>query len=296
MSKESKPIDTNVYYCFKQDNVSEIKQKCDSKKDLIHDLMYHIADVATVCYKKKSININIINNLINKGHTSVLEHGTVYLKTNWWNVITNIRFILNPYSKVHNWTYITTNYRVIVENKLENVMFKFITIPRKGKHELRYTFYIETSRAISEEIIRHRSISPTKESTRFVEYGTKDCPFEFSIPANFELDKNDNMHIIKSFDVNNLNIDIKFNKYDYISYLKNNALLSAMYYRLSRLNNVSRDNSRKLLPLSLRCSTFHTAFISDWKKFINLRYYKVTGRPDYDITKIAETIKNLLKL
>ena len=41
---------------------TEIKQKCDSKKDLIYDLMYHIADVATVCYKRKSININIINN------------------------------------------------------------------------------------------------------------------------------------------------------------------------------------------------------------------------------------------
>lgn len=95
------------------------------------DLFKHIELCGRVCYKSEDKITDdsaerFVNGLIKLGHTSVLEHGTVYLDfTNDWQRGIK-KYANNPYSKVYKSTlengwdtphsYVTTNYRVLIEN------------------------------------------------------------------------------------------------------------------------------------------------------------------------------------
>ena len=66
-------------------------------------------------------HISFVNMLKGVNHGSVLEHGTVYLKIKWYSFITLLFFFFNKYSKVKHWNNITTNYRVLIDNKKEKM-------------------------------------------------------------------------------------------------------------------------------------------------------------------------------
>lgn len=89
--------------------------------------MYDMIEAAgRTCYKSEgniTLDVNgysttsesFVNKLIEKEHYAMLEHGTVYLKMNGFGS----HYDNNPYSKINfqdEVMYITTNYRVIVEN------------------------------------------------------------------------------------------------------------------------------------------------------------------------------------
>ena len=89
--------------------------------------MYDMIESAgRTCYKSEgniTLDVNgysttsesFVNKLIEKEHYAMLEHGTVYLKMNGLRS----HYDNNPYSKINfqdGVMYITTNYRVIVEN------------------------------------------------------------------------------------------------------------------------------------------------------------------------------------
>ena len=121
-------------------------------------------------------------------HGAVLEFGTVYLKIplqdpvkfdgeeyNWDCVDAAEFYDWNPYSKVQmvpdgNPThyYITTNYRVLVENnRLDDL--KYLCEPTEY-HEKRYTVKFIADIGVGREFLRHRVMSPVQESTRYVNY------------------------------------------------------------------------------------------------------------------------------
>ena len=95
-------------------------------------MLKHIELCGRVCYKsedkiKDNTAAIFVNGLIKSGHTSVLEHGTVYLhiKDKVYNVIPLYeKYKENKYSKsslpftneYNAECYVTTNYRVLVEN------------------------------------------------------------------------------------------------------------------------------------------------------------------------------------
>lgn len=58
------------------------------------------------------------------------------------------------------------------------------------------------------------------------------------------------------------------------------------------------QQARRVLPLDLHTELVHTAFISDWKNFINLRYKGTTGSPHPDMllisTPLFENLKELI--
>ena len=63
-----------------------------------------------------------VDRMIKSGHSAMLEHGTVYLtipNTNVNKILVIYSYEKNPYSKViwnKDYIYVTTNYRVIIEN------------------------------------------------------------------------------------------------------------------------------------------------------------------------------------
>lgn len=134
---------------------------------------------ARTCYKSEDKITDesahkLVESLIKNQHTAMLEHGTIYLTIRADNDFAKetIRwFMFNKYSKVniHNdIRYITTNYRVIVENNLQRCLM-WMCAPTKY-HTKRYTVKFITDRQIANEIVRHRVGSYAQESTRFCSY------------------------------------------------------------------------------------------------------------------------------
>lgn len=131
--------------------------------------------VGRTCYKSEDKITEdsakeFVERMIKSGHGAMLEHGTVYLTIPNKNVSRSLLIYYcerNPYSKVI-WTndnvYITTNYRVIIENNW-NDLLKYITAPTKF-HVKRTTVKFICDRGISHEFVRHRIFSFAQESTR----------------------------------------------------------------------------------------------------------------------------------
>lgn len=128
-------------------------------------------------------------------HGAVLEFGTVYLTikvgspfydANYIDEMQDVRFYTNnKYSKVVENEelveaegktfgirvyYITTNYRVIIENnRLEDIEAYGCDVPSE-KHEKRYCVKFITDIGVGREFLRHRVMSMVQESTRYVNY------------------------------------------------------------------------------------------------------------------------------
>ena len=134
-------------------------------------------------------------------HGAVLEFGTVYLcieeppvdvdengrptgLKDWGATQSIVRFYKNnKYSKIgalynSKW-YITTNYRVLVENdRLDDL--KYLCEPTEY-HEKRYCVKFITDIGVGREFLRHRVMSMVQESTRYVNYSKEkfgnECTF-----------------------------------------------------------------------------------------------------------------------
>ena len=135
------------------------------------DILKHIELCGRTCYKSEDKITDtsaekFVNMLKKNKHRSVLEHGTVYLWTKdtsynfmgVWRSDLFDRYDKNPYSVAYMdgpEVYITTNYRVIIENGWESDL-EFIDDEFGMFHVQRYTFSITCSRAIANEIVRHK--------------------------------------------------------------------------------------------------------------------------------------------
>lgn len=141
-----------------------------------------IEKVGRVCYKSEDKITEdsakpFVDRMVKSGHGAMLEHGTVYLdvpnSAGDYNLVPF--FASNPYSKVvikslddrvHN--YVTTNFRVIVENFAEEYIpdiLQYLCEPTEC-HEKRITVHFVCDRGVSHEFVRHRVMSFAQESTR----------------------------------------------------------------------------------------------------------------------------------
>lgn len=124
------------------------------------------------CYKSEA-NITsdsaseFVSRMVKSGHTAMLEHGTVYLdvpnSAGDYDLVPF--FASNPYSRVvikplddrvHN--YITTNFRVIVENFAKEYILdilQYLCEPTEF-HEKRITVRFICDRGVSHEFVRHK--------------------------------------------------------------------------------------------------------------------------------------------
>ena len=108
---------------------------------------------------------SFVDRMIKSGHGAMLEHGTVYLKipAGLMEVVnqTYHKYLSNPYSKaicryvpLDGYIYVTTNYRVLVENNWLDDL-KYICEPTEY-HERRVTVHFVCDRGVSHEFVRHK--------------------------------------------------------------------------------------------------------------------------------------------
>ena len=249
----------------------------------------HIERCARTCYKsehnsKEGEAVNFVNKLVNSKHLSMLEHGTVYLQhssseTDKIDDLYN-RYSNNSYSKVHrtggggfsNSIWITTNYRVIVENMWNDDLKYFHEVPGRGDE--RYTLKFITDIGIAREILRHRKFSFANESTRYCNY-SKD---KFGNELVFIRPQ----HIPSAEKIQDGSI--RDTDYECAGLLQ---AAEVAYLDLIKAG-WSPQEARCVLPLATKSELVVTGYKEDWDYFFALRLYESTGKVHPDMKYIAK--------
>lgn len=254
-------------------------------------MLRHIERCARVCYKSEDkigegTAEKMFEMLKDRGHTAMLEHGTVYLTIPREDKLTWQEYTGSIWCAVdfdHERVYVTTNYRYMYENGLLNDL-TFQTEPFIG-HKRRITVHFVCDRGISHELVRHRVFSFAQESTRYCNYSKDKFGNEltFIVPCWADTNKFPKNTIITHDEFGNL-----IGEYYYhlsgkeASYFKpweispeNNFIVSlqvAEQIYLELLNEGwTPQQARSVLPNSLKTEVCMTGFESDWDHFFELR-------------------------
>ena len=238
-----------------------------------------IEKAARTCYKSESQITEdsakkFVDMLIARGHTAMLEHGTVYLKIPFSPSVN--KYSENPYSKIFVYymeptCYITTNYRVLLENDWLDDL-KYLCEPTEY-HEKRVTVKLITSIGIGRELLRHRVFSFSNESTRWINYYSKGGELTF-IHSDWYTDEAGNTTAVIDNDQKWLYQNIE-----------------ACYRYLVTVLNKKPEVARNVLPLSTKSELVMTGYISDWQKVFRERVDGISGRPHPDMIDLIEPVQ-----
>ena len=269
-----------------------------------------------VCYKSESNATAdsakpFVERMIKSQHTAMLEHGTVYLKG-----VELEKYAANKFSRAHNvdgcW-YVTTNLRVLVENGWMDDL-QLICEPTEH-HERRVTVHFTTQVAITREFNRHRANSMAEQSTRYCNYSKEKFSGEISINlpewvklseerrvkseesnTNEELNTNEEpldsslFTLHSSLPLTSLASKVaEGTATEYENWLFANMAAEKAYMNLIALGRKPQE-ARVVLPLDTNTELVHTAFVSDWKHFFDLRALGTTGAPHPDAKILAEPL------
>ena len=250
------------------------------------DIYKDIERAGRTCYKSENKITEdsaepFVKMIMERKHTAVLEQGTVYLYFPYllYNN-TVLKYKNNPYSKVefnsniiwgengekkclplgygYAGYYITTNYRVIIENHWESDL-TFICEPTEY-HQKRISVRFICSRAIANELVRHRVFSYCQESSRYCNYSKEKfgANITYIIPywINKDLIKDndfsgdvfqdtENKELVK---LGRFKASLKQCEYDYLELIKNGC---------------SAQEAREVLPLCTKTEIVMTGYEKD---------------------------------
>ena len=247
-----------------------------------------------VCYKSENNTTEnsakpFVGRMIEHEHFAMLEHGTVYMTCNHGELPLYASNKFSHVNTIDGKDYITTNLRVMAENKtLEDL--KYRTDFKKGKHELRITVHFTTQIAITREYNRHRANSMAEQSTRYCNYTKNKFGSEISINlptwVKGDLETNDEKFVELCEDVANEETN-DWTPID--AWLFANQAAEFAYMKLIAMGCKPQE-ARVILPLDTNTELVHTAFVSDWKHFFDLRALGTTGAPHPDAKILAEPL------
>lgn len=246
---------------------------CKTHGYTLQDVYKDIERAARISYKSEDKITEdsaekMVQRLISMKHYSPLEFGTIYLKI---EQITCCNIIMKANAKgcfakpwvhrnevienengrnVHYW-YITTNYRFIVENRLEDLL-QYMCDPTEH-HQRRTTVKFITNRAVSHELVRHRSMSFMQESQRYVAYDEDKFGNELTFikPAwkQPELGEDTNETVL---------MNLLFSH------------IEDTYMKL-RAFGLTPQQARTVLPNATKTELYMCGFYKDWEHFFDLR-------------------------
>lgn len=260
----------------------------DQKEFDLRGIKKFIEKCARVCYKSESKITEdsyekFVGNLIKKGHMRPLEFGTVYLfipigdaetykdvvdfyKNNKWSKCFDYTDT-NKNGKIAQGYYITTNYRVIIENNVEYHL-KFLCDPKKC-HSIRHTVHFILSRGCMDDFRTHITLSHLGESTRYCNYtNEKFGGITYIIPQWCN-------NIMPVEDIESTS---DFKKYiqehkcspEEIILLKAFSIASLSYKTLVALGKIPQE-SREVLPMGIKSELISCGFEDAWDNFFSRR-------------------------
>ena len=227
-----------------------------------------IERVGRVCYKSEDRITEdsakpFVDRMIKSGHGAMLEHGTMYMfmpiGCDKYDYYVAKKYYKNKYSKViirnehfllnNNGYYITTNFRVLVENGWLDDL-KYICEPTEY-HEKRACVHFICDRGILAEFTRHRVFSFSAESTRYCNYSKN----KFGNEVTFIEPCWSTTEPMR----------------DGFSEFRTALAEAENHYLFLIENGWTPQQARAVLPNSLKTELVMTGFVSDWKHFFGLR-------------------------
>ncbi len=272
-----------------------------------------IERVGRVCYKSEDHQTAdsarpFVERMIKNEHYAMLEHGSVFLtislegddklsaeereqKAN--------NYISNRFSRVviaGGKAFVSTNLRVLAENGwLDDLAF--LTEPT-DHHERRVTVHFTTQIAITREFNRHRADSMAEQSTRYCNYSKAKFGNEITVnlptwvkqqmmDSNWVRQISGGTLTISGHDFLELGRKVvDGSATDLDNWVFANLATEKSYMNLIAAGRKPQE-ARVVLPLDTNTELVHTAFISDWKHFFDLRALGTTGAPHPDAKALA---------
>ena len=241
----------------------------------IQGVKKQIERAGRTCYKSEDKITDtsceeFVNRMVNSGHGAMLEHGTVYLKIpyKYIDVSCNLdipimedsvaKYTENKYSNcttINHIAYITTNYRVLVENGwLDDLQYQ---CEPTEHHEKRITVKFILPISISREFIRHRTASFAEQSTRYCNYSKSKFGEELTFITPYWYDN------VDSYTKNEFDRGLQY---------------AEGYYMFMVDKGMKPQEAREILPLCTKTELVMTCFALDWLHFFQLRCHS-TAHP-----------------
>lgn len=263
-------------------------------ESLLQGIYKQIERAGRVCYKSEDKITEdsaeaFVQRMVDSQHYAMLEHGTVYLAIPCADYKSSEDFMLsygsNPYTKWDasdcNWDtkeghiYVTTNYRVIIENHWEDDL-ECLCVPC-SKHPRRATVHLTCNRQVTHELVRHRVMSFAQESTRYCNYTKGKFGGELTfIRPNWLTEEpvliedpvyaEANAHFTWALEA-----------------------IEHAYFDLIKAN-WKPQQAATILPNALKAEIVVTGFIDDWKHLFSLRVKGTTGAPHPQMLEVMKPV------
>lgn len=276
-----------------------------------------------VCYKSEDHATAgsarpFVERMVRNQHTAMLEHATVYLSLGLTagdgGAGDAVAFYQrNRFSHVvmlGGTAYVTTNLRVLVENGITSHLDRWLCEPT-DHHERRVTVHFTTQIAVTREFNRHRVDSIAEQSTRYCNYSKAKFGNEMTVnqpewvgnlaaTAAEKDSRGDGQATETTVDVTADDFVRLARKVadgqaaDYDNWLFANLAAERAYMNLTAAGRKPQE-ARVVLPLDTNTELVHTAFVSDWMHFFDLRALDKTGPAHPDAKALALPLYNKMK-
>lgn len=254
-----------------------------------------IERAARACYASESGAVSsgdFVKRLISTGHHTPLEFGVIYLIVNKEDALKNkivefyegnkfstvvTRIVLaddGESKKVTDLFYVTTNYRVIIENNRQFDL-QFMHEPNFNYHVPYAVFKVRTSIGVAREMNRYRLNSICERSTRYCNY-SKD---KFGNELTF-MQKN----WVTTLEPGKMNAKEQC-FYDCCQLAEKN------YMKMIE-EGCTPQEARSVLPLATMTEVIYSGPLSSWKHFLDQRYHELTGKAHPECKKVAALIND----
>lgn len=253
-----------------------------------------------VCYKSEDHATAdsakpFVERMIKSEHYAMLEHGTVYLVCAHGELPLYLQNRFSRVATIDGKDYISTNLRVLAENDaMADLAYLSDYVP--GKHELRITVHFTTQIAITREYNRHRANSMAEQSTRYCNYSKNKFGSEITVnlPTWVAAEEaySDQMDFAPERFVALCQsvADGKSKEWGRVDYWLFANLASEFAYMNLVQAGCKPQEARVVLPLDCNTELVHTAFVSDWRHFFDLRALGATGAPHPDARILAQPL------
>ena len=259
---------------------------------------YHSQDKITPDSAK-----DFVDRMIKSKHGAALEAGTVYLfipQETDYEVFE--RYIKNNYSHTFEilllsrpkGLYVVTNYRVLIENNWLDDL-QYLCSPTEF-HEKRYTMRFTCSRAIAQELTRHRVFSFLMESQRYINYSKERHGGEITFIIPSWLPEIGESRVNTLLEEINVREDIEDDKKSWIaSCLLSICMDAERIYFEALENGATPQQARDVLPNATKTELIMTGLSSDWKRLLRLRLFEKTGAVHPDMLDLMQKTQKTMQ-
>lgn len=201
----------------------------------------------------------------------------------------------------NQYAYVTMNFRHIIENNWLDDL-QYLCSPAE-LHEKRYTMRFTCSRAIAQELTRHRTFSFLMESQRYINYSKERHGGEITFIKPSWFKENQLPLDLKAAQSSNTNgavfyerpykaywVDTDADGFDWYKedFFIHSCQTVEQCYFLMLEEGAAPQQARDVLPNATKTELIMTGFASDWRHVMDLRLFEKTGKVAPDMLDLMQ--------